>query len=158
MSTSAFPAVSTPSWIGTPAGTSSRAPTQGSSDSDFMALLAAYRPSGGIARSGEIAGRAAGAGPLQLARQINERSALSFEWYDENWLPVFQFEPATPTVKPAIQILVDELSGALGGWELAHWFVQPNTWLGEAAPLPVLHSQFARVHEAARALRYARCA
>lgn len=158
MPTPAFPIASTTLWAGSPSGRSGFAASADASDTDFLALLAAYRPIGGIAREGEIATRSVGGGPLQLARQITERSVLSFEWHDENWLPVFQFEPATPTVKPAIQILVNELSGALDGWELARWFVQPNTWLDEVAPLPVLHSQFSRVHDVARALRYTRCA
>lgn len=127
------------------------------SDVDFLALLAAYRPSGGIARGGEIAARVLGADPSQLTRQISERSVLSFEWQGESWLPVFQFEPTTPTVKPSIQILVNELSGTLGCLELANWFVQPNTWLDDVAPLPMMQRQFARVHDAARALHYARC-
>lgn len=156
MSNQSIPGNSKTTWVEQPAEPSGDAAGTTANDGAFMTLLAAYRRTGGIARRGEIAARCSSAGQSHLACQISDRSVLSFEWQDENWLPVFQFESATSTVKPAMQILMSEFSGSLGGWELAQWFVQPNTLLDREAPLPLLDRQFARVHQAARILRNAR--
>lgn len=123
-------------------------------DVQFLDLLAAYRRSGGLATGSEIAARRPGVGLAELARFIARRELISLDWGGHRWLPVFQFEDGDVTVRESVSALVEELSVALDDWELTQWFVDPNSWLNGATPLQLVHDDFARVHDAARALRF----
>jgi len=124
-------------------------------DAHFIALLNAYRASGGLADGAEIAARQPVTGLSALARAITSRRVVSFDWAGQRWLPVFQFEPGDLAVRPPVGVLIDELSDVLDDWELADWFVEPNAWLRGAPPLQLVGTDFARVHDTARALRFA---
>ena len=124
-------------------------------DAHFIALLNAYRASGGLAEGSEIAARRPFTGLSALARAITSRAVVSLDWAGQRWLPVFQFEPGDLTVRPPVRVLIDELSDVLEDWELADWFVEPNAWLRGAAPLQLVDTDFAQVHDTARALRFA---
>ncbi|MDM0014808.1 hypothetical protein QTH87_20355 [Variovorax sp. J22P168] len=123
-------------------------------DVQFLELLAAYRRSGGLATGSEIAARRPGVGLSQLARIIAKRELISLDWGGHRWLPVFQFEEGGGTVRGSVSALVEELSVALDDWELAQWFVDANSLLNGATPLELVHGDFVRVHDAARALRF----
>lgn len=131
------------------------APVDDHQDHDFLKLLAAYRCIGGLARGDEIAARPHGPGFVQLARNIAQRRVLSFQWRDEIWLPFFQFSMGSQTVRAEVQVLIDELSAALTDWEMVSWFVEPNVWLDGRSPVVLLASHHGRVHDAARAMRFA---
>ena len=132
-------------------------PARGASGRDvhFLELLAAYRASGGLATGHEIAVRRPLTGPSELARAIASRELISLDWSGQRWLPVFQFERGDLAVWKPVRVLVDELSVVLDDWEIAGWFVEPHPWLSCATPLQIMGSDFARVHDAARALRFA---
>ena len=49
---------------------------------------------------------------------------------------------------------MDELEGAFDSWEMAVWFIQPNSSLNELRPLELLGKQDADVLEAARVDRF----
>jgi len=134
-----------------------RRAVDGMGDDSFLWLLSAYRATGGLATGTEIAARPDSGGFLPLARLIAQRRVLSFVWRNDIWLPYFQFMPGGHTVHPEVQLLTDTLSGALDDAALAAWFVEPNSWLDDATPLALLPADFARVHEAARALQFAHC-
>ncbi|MGJ7483760.1 hypothetical protein ACSFA2_00795 [Variovorax sp. LT2P21] len=125
------------------------------SDAHFIALLNAYRASGGLAEGSEIAARQPVTGLSALARAIASRAVVSVDWAGQRWLPIFQFEPGDLAVRPLVRVLIDELSDVLDDWELADWFVEPNAWLRGAPPLQLVDTDFARVHDTARALRFA---
>lgn len=124
-------------------------------DDRFLGLLAAYRTSGGLATGHEIAARRPRTGLSELARAIAAREVIGMEWGGQRWLPFFQFERGDVAVRAPVRLLVGELAGLLDDGDLAQWFVQPNGWLDGAQPLHLLDSDFARVHDAARALRFA---
>lgn len=125
------------------------------SDAHFIALLNAYRASGGLADGAEIAAREPSTGLSALARAITSRTVVSVDWAGQRWLPVFQFEPGDLAVRPSVHVLIDELSDVLDDWELADWFVEPNAWLRGGSPLQLVDTDFAQVHDTARALRFA---
>lgn len=125
------------------------------SDAHFIALLNAYRASGGLAAGPEITARQPSTGLSTLGRAITSRTVISLDWNGQRWLPLFQFEPGDLAVRAPVRALIDELSDVLDDWELADWFVEPNAWLHGAAPLPCVDTDFARVHDTARALRFA---
>ncbi len=125
------------------------------SDAHFIALLNAYRASGGLADGSEIAARQPLSGLSALGRAITARTVVSLDWAGQRWLPIFQFEPGDLTVRPPVRVLIEELSDVLDDWELADWFVEPNAWLGGAPPLRLVDTDFDRVHDTARALRFA---
>ncbi|APW44223.1 hypothetical protein [Rhodoferax saidenbachensis] len=126
-------------------------------DEDFLHLLSAYRATAGLVRGGDMAAKPTATDYLQLARNIATRRVVSFVWREEIWLPFFQFEAGSQSVRPDVQILIDELSAALDGWDLAKWFVEPNTLLNGNPPLALIAGDFGCVHGAARALRFFCC-
>lgn len=126
-------------------------------DRGFIALCAAYRASGGMARSTDVAHCLAGRGQgdsRSLEALIASGQVFSLEWRQARWLPMFQFQPQQPDVHQTIGLLLAELSPVMDGWQLAAWFVQANTWLAESRPLDLLASHAALVLAAARADRY----
>lgn len=125
------------------------------SDAHFIALLNAYRASGGLATGSEIAVRQPFTGLSTLGRAITARTVISLDWAGQRWLPLFQFEPGDLAVRPPVRALIDELSDVLDDWELADWFVEPHASLRGTPPLQRVDDDFAVVHDAARALRFA---
>lgn len=126
-------------------------------DDAFVVMLAAYRCSGGLARVDEVVallesrGRP---GVATLARWIVERGVISFEWQAQTWLPWFQFRAADHMPDAALRAVFDELSGVYDGWEMAGWFVRPNSALADGAPLDRIAGDPAAVLQAARADRF----
>ncbi len=132
-------------------GAATASPANEKQDHDFLRLLAAYRCVGGLAKGAEIAVRPQGPGLAQLARNIVQRRVLSFPWRGEIWLPFFQFSAGSQAVRADVQGVIDALAVALSDWEMASWFVAPNAWLDDRAPVLLLASHHERVYEAARA-------
>lgn len=63
-------------------------------DHQFIAMLNAYRDSGGLARECEVLARLKSHGGRQaaaLAHRHIGRDLISFEWQSQTWLPWFQF-------------------------------------------------------------------
>lgn len=126
-----------------------------SDDLRFLGLQAAYRMHGGLATGAEMAARRPYCGLSELGRGIAAGTVIGWQWAGQHWLPVFQFEPGDITVRPTVRLLLAELAELMDAEDLAHWFVLPNAWLSEASPLQCLATDFSRVHDAARALRFA---
>lgn len=131
------------------------APARSDQDVRFLDLLSAYRRFGGLATGAEIAARRPHTGLSDLARAIAARDVVSLDWSGQRWMPVFQFEHGDLAVRAPVRRLVDELAGVLDDADVAQWFVEPNAWLGDAAPLLCIDTDYPRVHDAARALRFA---
>lgn len=126
-------------------------------DQDFMEMLRTFRNSGGIARGDEVVEMLQAARSFDvshLARGLVNREILSFEWHDELWLPLFQFDLRDMTLRETPQRITAELSCAFDGWALAQWFVTPNSWLAGRMPVEVIGDYPADVFHAARADRF----
>jgi hypothetical protein len=133
-------------------------PTPCERDFEFVALLDAFRPTGGLLRGDMLAEQLAQRDRedyLRLARKIASREMLSFRWNASVWLPAFQFKsPAALEVHDEVTAVLNELVGAMEGWEVAQWFVAPNLWLGGALPLSIVRTHATDVRDAARADRF----
>ena len=133
------------------------APDFAAGDRGFIALCAAYRASGGIARPADLGHWLAGRGQgdsHSLATLIANGDVFSFDWRQTRWLPVFQLQAQQPGMAAPLRQVLAELAPVMDGWQLAAWFVQANAWLAAQRPLDLLAEQPARVLAAARADRY----
>ena len=123
----------------------------------FDAMSHAFRPHGGFAASDDVMRRLRPLSdqPLSmLARWIVSRTVLSVSWRDQSLLPMFQFDLADMSIKPACARVVAELKDVFDDWELALWFAAPNVWLDHAAPVALLADEEFAVLQAARADRF----
>ena len=123
----------------------------------FVALLAAYRPTGGVVRADDLSRYVRSDEPghlTNLARRLVSGAILSFSWRQTLWVPLFQFEARSSSIRPAVARVMDELQGAFDCWELAVWFVQPNSSLKELLPLDLLGKQDDELLQAARIDRF----
>jgi hypothetical protein len=134
-----------------------RAEASADSDAEFVAMLDGYRPSGGLARAEEVMTLLECHGDLSvatLARWIVERSVISFEWQSQTWLPWFQFHRAGMTRVRGLAPVLAELSAAFDCWELAHWFVRPNSFLAGRMPVELMRCDPDAVFDASRVERF----
>ncbi|MGJ7507564.1 hypothetical protein [Variovorax sp. GT1P44] len=127
-------------------------------DAAFIALLSAFRPTGGLFRGDELAdlliARRSG-DHASLARSIVSGEILCFDWNRTLWIPAFQLDRDSLAAGIATRRVLAELSRIFDGWSAAHWFVAPNAWLQERAPIELLDAQFDAVLHAARAQCFA---
>lgn len=144
---------SQPVALGEPATAVSQFPTP----IGFVALLSAFRATGGTVRSDDLSRHVRSEEPghlTNLARKLVSGAILSFSWRQTLWVPLFQFEGGGGTVRPSVARVMDELHGAFDSWEIALWFVQPNSWLKEQRPLDLIGKLDAEVLQAARVDRF----
>jgi hypothetical protein len=131
---------------------------EGERDRQFVAMLRAFRETGGLARGDEVAESLVqrGAGDVsRLARWIVSGDVLGFDWKGELWVPLFQFDLKTMAVRPEVRQVAAELPGDFDTWAQAMWFASPNVWLDEQSPADALGSDLPAVLAAARADRFA---
>lgn len=134
-----------------------RAPLAQGVDRQFIALLDAYRPSGGLARTQEaleLFTRRCGPDLATVARWMVAREVLYLDWHGQSWMPMFQFDLVGMLPLPQLAAVLDELNPVYSPWALAAWFAQPNSWLDSERPADVLVSNYAGVLDAARADRF----
>jgi hypothetical protein len=120
-------------------------------------MEAAYRRCGGIASGDELAVmlRRWSEQPLsRLGRWIVAREVVSFDCHGTTWLPLFQFEQVSMSLRPEVTVVIEELSDVFDDWELADWFVVPNAWLDGMTPVDALAACPSSLREAARADRF----
>ncbi len=121
-------------------------------DRQFMALLNAFRNSGGLARAQEVFTMYRsrhGADVATLARWIVRREIISFDWQSKVWVPLFQFDRTTMALQPGLNLVLSVLNPILDPEELAAWFAQPSRWLKEQAPADMLGTDPSAVLQAA---------
>jgi hypothetical protein len=87
-----------------------------------------------------------------LARWIVQRRIVSFERAAQRWIPLFQFDLASMTVRADVAAVIAELANVLDDEELAEWFAQPSALLRGQAPIQVAGS--GDLLDAARAERF----
>ena len=123
----------------------------------FAALVNAFRASGGTARGDDLARLLEDHQQgdfVSLARLIASGHVFGFDWRGVLWIPMFQYDLRTLSIRPGPHQVLAELAGAFEGWALASWFAQPNAWLGDRKPVDLLDSDLAGVLQAARADRF----
>ncbi|HSO44959.1 MAG TPA: hypothetical protein VLQ47_05510 [Rhodoferax sp.] len=126
-------------------------------DWQYIAMLDAYRESGGLMRSPELASmwRSHGiSGTDLLAHWILKRKVISFEWQSTIWLPMVQFNRSTMTLVPWFEEIQAELVAVFNDSDVAQWFSLPNSWLSDRSPANALVSAAPEVLLAARAERH----
>lgn len=134
-----------------------RRPGQVQQRPQFLALRAAYRPHGGLARGDDLARLLEDKQRgdfVTLARLIVSRQVFGFEWHGCLWMPLFQFDLHDLSVREAPRRVVAELGSVFDNGALAHWFTQPNVWLCDQAPIDLLGTNLPAVLDAARADRF----
>ncbi|MEO5797258.1 MAG: hypothetical protein ABIP34_20710 [Rhodoferax sp.] len=134
-----------------------RAPVVPGVDTQFIALLDAYRPSGGLARTQEtleLFMRRGGPDLATVARWMARREVVCLDWHAQSWMPVFQFDLVNMVPLPQLAPVLAELNPAYPPWVLAAWFAEPNPWLEGERPADVLVSDTAEVLNAARVDRF----
>ncbi len=145
-----------PSWTALPVQLT-EATLSWRSDQQFIAMLNAFRASGGLSRAEGLAVmfRACASTELTtLAENIIKRKVVSLEWQAKIWLPLFQFNLVDMTLRPAVSEALLELVTVYDDWDVAHWFSLPNPWLADGTPADTLLSDAPAVLNAARAERY----
>jgi hypothetical protein len=123
----------------------------------FVRLRAAYRASGGTARSDDLARLLEDCRNTDfdgLTRLIVSGEAFGFDWNHLFWVPMFQFDLNDLTLKKGSVQVLAELATSFEGWTLAAWFVQRNSWLNHSRPVDLIDSHLHEVLEAARADRF----
>ena len=123
----------------------------------FTALLMAFRATGGTARGNDVARLLSDHGVgdyIGVARLIANGDVFGFEWRHELWIPMFQFELTTLSVKPETRQVLAELGSAYNGWSCAAWFARSNSYLNLQTPVDLLETRLADVLKAARADRF----
>ncbi len=131
--------------------------SQSCTDDQFIAMLNAYRGSGGLARKESLIAlfsRRGGIDADTLANWIADREVLGFEWQSRTWLPIFQFNLIDMTRPPVLRQVLAELIPVYAPWELVNWFAQPNPWLADRVPADALGHDPSAVMQAARADRF----
>lgn len=119
---------------------------------DFIAMLEAFRGSGGAA-PGSVLSKLLEEyrlkEPVSLAELVYSGQVFGFEWRANLWIPMFQFEADDLGLKLSAQQVRAELP-LLSGWALATWFASPNRLLDGQVPANVLASDVEAVMAAAR--------
>ena len=126
-------------------------------DAEFVAMLSAYRGSGGLARAQEVLAlfnRCGGPSMTTLARWIAEREVICFAWQSQPWLPVFQFDRVHLEPNANLRPIYSELTCVYDQWEMGAWFARPNPWLENRTPVDTLFLDLPAVVSAARADRF----
>lgn len=126
-------------------------------DRQFVAMLDAYRESGGLMRAPELTSlwqHHGVSGVNLLAHWILKRKVISFQWQSTIWLPMVQFNRSTMTLVPGFEEIQAELVSVYNDCDVAQWFSLPNVWLADRSPANALVSAAPEVLIAARAERY----
>jgi len=123
------------------------------SEAGIEKLRIAYRASGGIATSDDLARLVESYAHLdvaRLARLIVGGGVFGFDWQHAYWIPMFQFQRQDLSIKSGPQRVAAVLGSVFDGWTLCAWFAQPNSWLNDRRPVDLLDTEFDAVLYAAR--------
>lgn len=107
-------------------------------DAQFIVMLEAFRPHGGLARQRE------------LAPSFAAEAVLRFDWGGQTWVPLFQFEPASSALHAGVGAVVAALRPTHDGWQIATWFARRCAQLAGATPIERLAKAPQAVLAAAR--------
>ncbi len=120
-------------------------------------MLQSFRRSGGLSRAHCVTNLLAGRRGQHvdtLATWIVQSEVVHFEWAQETWLPMFQFDRASMEPSISLSRVLRELSGVFDPWETAQWFARPSLAIEGRTPADALKSDPDAVLQAARCDRY----
>ncbi len=123
------------------------------SSQGFIAMLEAYRATGGLAPGNFLCQslQANQRGDLgHLARLIVDRRIFVLDWRGDSWVPMFQFDDHDLSCKPGPALVRAELEGLASGWAVGAWFAEPNALLEGRRPVNLVESDLPHVLHAAR--------
>lgn len=126
-------------------------------DATFVAMLPAFRTTGGIATGEEIKqriGQRQTGGSSRLARSIAAGELISFEWNATLWLPLCQFDLYTMEMDRGAEEIVQELASIMDGWEITQWLATPHPALHDKLPVDLLRTNRGATLNAARLDRF----
>ena len=127
--------------------------SEGSREAKFLMMLRAYASSGGMAAEPHALDR--WRNPTDPVAPVDVvEPAIFVEWSGLLWVPKFQFEPTTLSIRPAVRMVIAELEAVFDMWELAAWFCEPNLWIGGHRPVDMVDGRPECVLGAARADRF----
>ena len=121
--------------------------------SAFIALLEAFRATGGVAPAHVLEcllGERTVSGVMSLPALIFAGEIFGFPWRGRLWMPMFQFAPDDLTVRPGPRRVRQMLPSSWTEWALASWFAAPNHLLDDQRPADVLESNLVATMGAAR--------
>jgi hypothetical protein len=124
---------------------------------EACAAKAAFTPFGGTIHADALASLISATGMNGLgvvAKLIVRRRVVSVPIAGNYWLPAFQFNKSTWTLRTAVSRVLRELTPVMADVEIAHWFASPNDWLERACPAEALLAQSLEVVQAARVQRF----
>jgi hypothetical protein len=110
-------------------------------DAQFIAMLSAFRPYGGLARRRELESSLVlrtGLGHETLQRWIEAEEIFAFEWCHEEWIALFQLAHPSLQPLPDVRRIADLLRPVLQPWGIAVWFARPNSMLNGNTPISQL--------------------
>ena len=141
--------------VSTPVSGCLQTPPQQPNAHDFIALLEAFRATGGAA-PGDIMGSLLEehqvGNVVSLAKLIYTGQVFGFEWSASLWIPMFQFAANDLALKAGAQSVRAQLPSMGSGWNVAAWFAAPNAQLDGRSPADSLDSDLAAVMRAAQSL------
>jgi len=141
--------------VSTPVSGCLQTPPQQPNAHDFIALLEAFRATGGAA-PGDIMGSLLEehqvGNVVSLAKLIYTGQVFGFEWSASLWIPMFQFDADDLALKAGAQRVRAELPSLWSGWNLASWFAAPNAQLDGRSPADMLDPDLDAVLQSARSL------
>lgn len=123
----------------------------------FEAMRGAFRPTGGMARGADLARLWADyqlGDVANLAELLRAGEVFGFDWNDDFWVPMFQFDLWDLSIRPGPRQVCADLGTELDDWNLAAWFARPNGSLSERRPVDLLGTDLLAVLDAARADRF----
>lgn len=126
-------------------------------DRAFVAMLPAFRATGGLATGDEVGEKFAQRQPdglSKLARRVAARELISFNWHANLWFPMFQFDHQTMEMNAEAHRIVGELARFMDGWEMTQWFATPHAALRNAMPVEMLTAHREATLNAARLDRF----
>ncbi|MBC7918085.1 MAG: hypothetical protein H7Y28_09790 [Rhodoferax sp.] len=123
-------------------------------DVQFLALVNAYQATGGLAWIGDLESmfmlRSTGSAE-SFSDAVADRQVVHFEWQNQVWLPLFQFDLVRMQTHSALAPVLDTLNGLYNDWDIAEWFSRVNPWLKGRSPAQTLVAEPAAVLDAASA-------
>lgn len=122
----------------------------------FVAMLRAYRSTGGIEQSADLdclLGTPYVGIRVSLSRLVMSGEIFGFEWRDTFWVPMFQFNLCDMSVRGRPRQVRAVLDREYDRWGLAAWFAQAQPSLSYLCPADAMDMNLPAVLAMARADR-----
>jgi hypothetical protein len=127
-------------------------PGETATDKDTLAWRRRFMSENECLTSQQIAhegtSRAANSAAM-ASRWAKDKKVFSVRFEGQQWFPRFQFQDGRPI--PAVSQVIEVFPEQTTGWELAYFFVTPNSYLGGGKPVDLLRTDPVRLASLAQA-------